>query len=218
MKPARSGKDRGVPGPTVGRLSRYLRAFSQFERDGRKVASSRELARATALSPEAVRKDLAHFGQFGRRGIGYDVKSLAAQVREILGLSKPRAVAIVGVGNLGTSLLQYGGFAKAGFKVEAAFDTDPSKVGWELEGVRIWPMGALRQILREKRIEIAILAVPAGQAQRVTDELVDSGVRAILNFAPIVLSTPPSVMVRAVDLASEMERLTYFLDREIPGR
>lgn len=197
----------------MGRLSRYLRAFVQFEREGVPTVSSRQLATASGLKPDAVRRDLAYFGQFGRRGIGYDVITLASKMREILGLSKPRGLAIVGVGNLGMSLLQYGGFGKAGLKVLAAFDTDPSKIGWELEGVRIWPMGAMRQVLREKRVEIAILAVPMSQAQRAVEALVDSGIKAVLNFAPVHLEVPSSVMVRSVDLASELEHLTYFLGK-----
>jgi len=212
------GTDRVIPGPTVGHLSRYLRAFAQFERDGVPVISSRELASAADLSPDVVRRDLAYFGQFGRRGIGYDVKTLGAKVKGILGLSRSWGVAIVGVGHLGMSLLQYGGFEKAGFTVEAAFDSDPSKVGWELEGVKIWPVGSLGQVLREKKIDIAILTVPASQAQRVTDELVDAGIRAILNFAPVRLSVPPTLLVRGVDLASEMEHLTYFLDKKKASR
>jgi len=124
---------------------------------------------------------------------------------------------LVGAGHLGTALLQYGGFAKAGFRIEAAFDVDPSKVGWELEGVRIWPTAAIRQVVREKKIEIGVIAVPAAQAQRVAEELLEAGIRAILNFAPCVLKVPPSVQVRGVDLASELEHLTYFLEKSNKG-
>jgi redox-sensing transcriptional repressor len=207
-------KPKNIPAPTVGRLSRYLRAFSLFERDGVEIVSSRELATASGLNPEAVRKDLAHFGQFGRRGIGYNVKTLGAKVRNILGVSRPWSVAIVGVGHLGQSLLQYEGFAKAGFRVQAAFDTDPSKIGWELEGVKIQPPASMKQELREKKIKIAILTVPANRAQRAAEELTDAGIKAILNFTPAMLNVPPSVLVRAVDMASEMEQLTYFLDKK----
>ena len=182
-------------------------------RDRRSVISSKELAAVSGINPAQVRKDLAHFGQFGQRGIGYDVKTLDAKMRDILGLHRVWRIALVGAGNLGTALLQYGGFSKAGFKIEAAFDVDPSKVGWELEGVRIWATPAIRQVVREKKIEIGVIAVPASQAQRVADDLVDAGVRAILNFAPCVLTVPKSVLVRGVDLASELEHLTYFLEK-----
>lgn len=212
-KTASSSKRRNIPEPTIARLPRYLRSFPEFVHANRSVISSKELAAASDINPAQVRKDLAYFGQFGQRGIGYDVKTLDAKMREILGLHKVWRIALVGAGHLGTALLQYGGFTKAGFRIEAAFDVDPSKVGWELEGVRIWATPAIRQVVREKKIEIGVLAVPASQAQRVADDLVDAGVRAILNFAPCILAVPKSVLVRGVDLASELEHLTYFLDK-----
>lgn len=208
-----NSKRRSIPEPTIARLPRYLRSFSEFAQQNQLVISSKELAAVSSINPAQVRKDLAYFGQFGQRGIGYDVKNLDAKMREILGLHKSWRIALVGAGHLGTALLQYGGFSKAGFKVEAAFDVDPSKVGWELEGVRIWATPAIRQVVREKKIEIGIIAVPASQAQRVADDLVDAGVRAILNFAPCALAVPKSVIVRGVDLASELEHLTYFLGK-----
>ncbi len=212
-KTTSSPKHRNIPEPTIARLPRYLRSFAEFAHNQHTVISSKELAGASGINPAQVRKDLAYFGQFGQRGIGYDVKTLDSKMREILGLHKAWRIALVGCGNLGMALLQYGGFAKAGFRIEAAFDVDPSKVGWELEGVRIWATPAIRQVVREKKIEIAIIAVPASQAQRVADDLVDAGVRAIVNFAPCVLTVPKSVLVRGVDLASELEHLTYFLEK-----
>ena len=206
-----SPKRRNIPEPTIARLPRYLRSFAEFGQKKQEVISSKELAGASGINPAQVRKDLAYFGQFGQRGVGYDVKTLDQKMREILGLQKAWRIALVGCGNLGTALLQYGGFAKAGFRIEAAFDVDPSKVGWELEGVKIWATPAIRQVVREKKIEIGIIAVPASQAQRVADDLVDAGIRAIVNFAPCVLAVPKSVLVRGVDLASELEHLTYFL-------
>ncbi len=206
-------KRKTIPEPTIARLPQYLRSFAAFSQQNQLVISSKELAAVSSINPAQVRKDLAYFGQFGQRGVGYDVKTLDSKMREILGLHKAWKLALVGAGHLGTALLQYGGFSKAGFRVEAAFDVDPSKVGWELEGVRIWATPAIRQVVREKKIEIGIIAVPASQAQRVADELVDAGIRAILNFAPCVLSVPKSVLVRGVDLASELEHLTYFLEK-----
>jgi len=206
-----------IPQPTIARLPRYLRSFAQFAQKRTAVISSQDLAAASGINPAQVRKDLAAFGQFGQRGIGYDVRKLDAKMREILGLHKAWRIALVGAGHLGTALLQYAGFAKAGFQIAAAFDVDPSKVGWELEGVRIWPTSAIRQVVREKKIEIGIIAVPAPQAQRVADELMEAGIRAILNFAPWVLKVPPSVQVRGVDLASELEHLTYFLEKSKIG-
>jgi len=209
-----------IPDPAVGRLPRYLRAFADFEREGRSPVSSQDLAAATGIHPALVRNDLANFGTFGQRGIGYDVKTLDTKMREILGLNRSRHLALVGVGHLGMALLQYGGFAKAGFRIEAAFDQDPSKIGWELEGVRIWPAQSLRTVVREKKLEIGVVAVPASQAQAVADALVDAGVKAILNFAPCLLTVPKSVLVRGVDLSSELEHLTYFLgkSKKLGGR
>jgi redox-sensing transcriptional repressor len=212
-KTTSTSKHRNIPEPTIARLPRYLRSFAEFAHNQHTVISSKELAAGSGINPAQVRKDLAYFGQFGQRGIGYDVKTLDSKMREILGLHKAWRIALVGCGNLGTALLQYGGFTKAGFRIEAAFDVDPSKVGWELEGVRIWATPAIRQVVREKKIEIAIIAVPASQAQRVADDLVDAGIRAIVNFAPCVLTVPKSVLVRGVDLASELEHLTYFLEK-----
>jgi len=212
-----SSRQKNIPEPTIARLPQYLRTFAVFQQKKTTVISSKELAAASGINPAQVRKDVAYFGQFGRRGIGYDVQILNSKMREILGLHKAWRIALVGAGNLGMALLQYGGFTKAGFKIEAAFDMDPSKVGWELEGVRIWAMPAIRQVVREKKIEIGVIAVPASQAQRVAEELVEAGVRAILNFAPCLLTVPPSVLVRAVDLASELEHLTYFLEKSRRG-
>jgi redox-sensing transcriptional repressor len=202
-----------IPEPAIGRLPRYLRSFSEFAHARQTVVSSKELAAVSGINPAQVRKDLAYFGQFGQRGIGYDVKKLDAKMREILGLHKSWHIALVGTGHLGNSLLQYGGLVKAGFKIEAAFDVDPSKVGWELEGVRIWGMSSLNQVIRDKKIEIGIIAVPAGQAQHVADELTNAGIRAILNFAPCVLKVPKCVLLRGVDLAWELEHMTYFLEK-----
>lgn len=204
---------KNIPEPTIARLPVYLRSFASLEARSSGVVSSQELAEASAMNPAQVRKDLAAIGQFGQRGVGYDLKALHGKMREILGLHKAWRIALVGAGNLGMALLQYGGFSKAGFRIEAAFDVDPSKVGWELEGVKIWPTPSLRQVIRDKKIEIAVLAVPASQAQRAAELLVDAGIRAILNFAPCLITVPKSVLVREVDLASELEHLTYFLEK-----
>jgi redox-sensing transcriptional repressor len=214
MPPPKKAKTRkNIPEPTIARLPVYLRSFASLEARSSGVVSSQELAQASAMNPAQVRKDLAAIGQFGQRGVGYDLKTLHSKMREILGLHKAWRIALVGAGNLGMALLQYGGFSKAGFRIEAAFDVDPSKVGWELEGVKIWPTPSLRQVIRDKKIEIAVLAVPASQAQRAAELLVDAGIRAILNFAPCLITVPKSVLVREVDLASELEHLTYFLEK-----
>ena len=202
-----------IPVTTVNRLSLYLRVFSQIEAAGKVTVSSRELAELSGINPAQVRKDLAYFGQFGRRGVGYAVAELKKQIRSILGLDRDWNVAILGVGHLGTALLMYRGLASLNFNVVAAFDSDPDKVGWELEGVRIDDIADLQKVAREKKVEIGVLAVPGAAAQEVAEALVRAKVPAILNFAPAQLQVGPGTLVRQVDFASELEALTYQLQK-----
>lgn len=202
-----------IPVTTVSRLSLYLRVFSQIETSGSETVSSRELAEFSGINPAQVRKDLAYFGQFGRRGVGYAVVDLKKQIRSILGLDRDWNAVIIGTGRLGQALMMYPGFGAYSFRMVAAFDNDPDKIGWELEGVPIFEMGEFGRIAREKRVEIAILAVPASVAQEVANQVVAAKVPAILNFAPAYLSVPKSTLLRNVDFASELEALTYFLQK-----
>jgi redox-sensing transcriptional repressor len=200
-----------IPVTTVNRLSLYLRVFSQIEASGNETVSSRELAALSGINPAQVRKDLAYFGQFGRRGVGYDVLSLKRQIRGILGLNREWNCAILGVGHLGMALLMYKGLRSYGFNVVAAFDADPDKISWELEGVPVYDVADLERVAREKRLEIAVLAVPGPAAQEVADAAARAGIPAILNFAPVQLHLPPGMILRQVDLAGELEALTYQL-------
>lgn len=200
-----------IPVTTVNRLSLYLRVFSQIEASGNETVSSRELAALSGINPAQVRKDLAYFGQFGRRGVGYDVLSLKRQIRGILGLNREWNCAIIGVGHLGMALLMYKGLRSYGFNVVAAFDADPDKISWELEGVPVYDVADLERIAREKRLEIAVLAVPGPAAQEVAEAASRAGIAAILNFAPVQLQLPPGMIFRQVDLAGELEALTYQL-------
>ncbi len=202
-----------IPVTTVNRLTQYSRVFSQIEKAGSTTTSSRELADLTGINPAQVRKDLAYFGQFGRRGVGYDVVELKQQIRSILGLDRDRHCAVIGVGHLGTALMMYQGFGNMSFRVVAAFDTDPDKIGWELEGTPVYDLAELPRLAREKKIELAILAVPASVAQEVADQVVAAKIPALLNFAPAHLSVPEGTLLRNVDFASELEALTYFLQR-----
>jgi redox-sensing transcriptional repressor len=202
-----------IPVTTVNRLSLYLRVFSQIENTGSETVSSRELAEFSGINPAQVRKDLAYFGQFGRRGVGYSVPDLKKQIRSILGLERDWNTVIVGTGRLGQALMMYPGFGAYSFRMVAAFDSDPDKVGWELEGVPIHDLSEFGRIAREKRVEIAILAVPAAVAQDVANQIVAAKVPAILNFAPAYLNVPKSTLLRNVDFASELEALTYFLQK-----
>jgi redox-sensing transcriptional repressor len=200
-----------IPVTTVNRLSVYLRVFSQVEATGDSTVSSRQLAALSGINPAQVRKDLAYFGQFGRRGVGYDVTALKAQIRSILGLDREWNCAIVGVGHLGMALLMYRGLKAYGFNVVAAFDSDPDKISWELEGVPVYDVADLSKVAREKKLEIAVLAVPAHAAQEAADQCAAARIPAILNFAPVQLQLPAAVMLRQVDFASELEALTYRL-------
>lgn len=199
-----------IPVSTVNRLSLYLRVFSQIE-PGHETVSSRELASLSGINPAQVRKDLAYFGQFGRRGVGYDVRSLKRQIRGILGLNREWNCGIVGVGHLGMALLMYRGLRSHGFHVVAAFDSDPDKISWELEGVPVYDVADLGRVAREKRLQIAVLAVPGPAAQEVAEAVAAAGIQAILNFAPVQLQLPPGLILRQVDLAAEFEALSYQL-------
>ena len=196
---------------TIRRLSIYTRCLLHLEEDGVKTVSSQELAERFNLNSAQVRKDLAYFGEFGVRGIGYYVAGLKAELQRILGLDREWAVVLVGFGNLGSALFHYKGFARQGFKVVAIVDENPTKIGREVERV---PVIASRDMAREVKargIQVAILAVPVEAAQAVTDELVAAGIRAVLNFAPTRLRVPRDVRLNNVDLSIELETLSFYL-------
>jgi redox-sensing transcriptional repressor len=204
-----------IPEMTIRRLSIYSRCLLQLEEDGVKTISSQELAERFNLNSAQVRKDLAYFGEFGVRGIGYYVVGLKAELQRILGLDREWPVALVGLGNLGSALFHYKGFRRQGFRVAVVFDDDPAKVGREIEGV---PIVATRDIAREvkaRATQIAVLAVPAEAAQSVTDELVAAGIKAILNFAPARLRVPKHTRLKNVDLSIELETLSFYLAQGI---
>ncbi|MCL7971140.1 MAG: redox-sensing transcriptional repressor Rex [marine benthic group bacterium] len=196
---------------TVRRLSRYLRRLRKLDAQDRKVVSSRELAETTGTTAAQVRKDLSHFGSFGKRGQGYSVGDLRVHLEEILGLDHRWTVAVLGIGKIGSALLGYGYFTERGFDIAAAFDSDPSKIGSELGGVRIQPLNALEEAFREHRISIAIIATPVEAAQDAASRAVSAGARAILNFAPIKLSLPEGVALREMDVTLELEGLCYLV-------
>ncbi len=202
-----------IPVSTVNRLSLYLRVFGQIEAGGQATVASRELAALTGINPAQVRKDLAYFGQFGRRGVGYAVSGLKREIRCILGLERDYACAIIGMGHLGQALLMYKGLRDQGFKVVAAFDSDPDKIHWELEGVPVYDIAELKTVARELNVEIAILAVPGPAAQEVAEAVAEARIPAILNFAPVPLRPGPGVLLRQVDLAGELEALSYRLQK-----
>ncbi len=198
-----------VPNPAVRRLSLYLRQLEALKRDGRTTVSSKQLGESLRLTDAQVRKDLAYFGQFGHPGIGYRVDDLIAQVRRILGTDKTWNVILVGAGNLGRALSAYRGFEAKGFRLTAVFDNDATKIGKRLGPFTIQPLKEVPDVIQKQNIKLAILAVPAEHAQLVADELIDAGVRGLLNFAPVSLSVPPHVAMNAVDLAVQLEQLSF---------
>jgi redox-sensing transcriptional repressor len=200
-----------VSEPTIGRLSLYLRLLAELERAGVETVSSEELATRSGTTAAQVRKDLSLFGTFGKRGLGYEVEELEERLRSILGLGRHWPVALVGAGRIGAALFGYETFRQQGFHIEAVFDADPAKVGQRWGDLEVEPDEAMESVVRERGIEIAVLAVPGSSAQAVADRLVAAGVRGILNFAPKRLEVPSGVVVRSVDMALEMEGLSYAL-------
>jgi redox-sensing transcriptional repressor len=202
-----------LPEATIARLPEYLRALHNLE-DGAETISSEALAAAAGVNSAKLRKDLSHLGSYGTRGVGYDVALLIEQIEYVLGLDQRRAVCLVGVGNLGHALAGYAGFASRGFRIVALFDADPAKVGERINGLTVRHIDELRRVAVEEAIAIGVIATPAGAAQSVADELVAAGVTSILNFAPCVLLVPPNVDVRKVDLAIELQILSFHEHRK----
>jgi redox-sensing transcriptional repressor len=206
MDPSRSEP---IPNPAVRRLSLYLRQLETFRQKGRRTVSSKQLGASLNLTDAQVRKDLAYFGQFGHPGIGYRVEELIAQVKHILGTDKTSNVLLVGAGNLGRALIAYRGFDAKGFRLVAVFDNDSAKVGHRHGDFSVQPMSQLQDVVAKLNIRLGIIAVPADVAQDVADQLIAAGIRGLLNFAPVSLHVPADVAINAVDLAVQLEQLSF---------
>ena len=216
-------RERSIPEATVGRLPLYLRALVERAEAGSATVSSEALAEATGVNSAKVRKDLSHLGSYGTRGVGYDVAYLVHQIRRELGLTQHWPIVIAGIGNLGHALANYRGFAERGFRPAALVDNDPTKVGEVVGGLAIRPLEDVAAIAREHTALIGVICTPATAAQSVADAMVRAGIRSILNFAPVALVVPEGVSVRKVDLAVELQILTYYEQRkaalaEVKGR
>jgi redox-sensing transcriptional repressor len=198
-----------LPEATVARLPEYLRALHNLAEAGHDTVSSEALAAAAGVNSAKLRKDLSHLGSYGTRGVGYDVALLVGQIESVLGLTQRRAVALVGVGNLGHALAGYGGFASRGFRIAALIDADNGRVGEKINGLMVHHIDNLDTVVSDHHINIAVIATPAHAAQAVADRLVAAGVTSILNFAPCVLAVPDGVDVRKVDLAVELQILSF---------
>jgi redox-sensing transcriptional repressor len=199
----------GVPKAVVNRLSLYLRELQHLLRDGHQTTSSSHLGSLLGFTDAQVRKDLAYFGHFGYPGIGYRCEELIPEIKRILGTDRSWPVAMVGVGNLGRALLGYRGFGQQNFRIAAAFDVDSEKIGTVIEGVRVHHLDRLADIVRDQHIQLGMIVVPANWAQSVADKLVTAGIEGIVNFAPVTIVLPPTVSVVGVDLAMELEQLSF---------
>ena len=202
-----------IPRKAIYRLSVYFRGLQRLKANGIPTVSSEALAKAAGVKPTQLRKDLTYFGQFGTRGLGYNVNELAQMISDVLGTTSLQPVILVGVGNLGLALLSYRGFEKEGFEIVAAFDADPSRKRERNNTIPIYGMDALGAIVKEKNIRMAILTVPAAAAQEAANAVVAAGITGILNFAPLALDAPEAVTVNNVNLAIELENLSYFVQR-----
>ncbi|MBY0489727.1 MAG: redox-sensing transcriptional repressor Rex [Gemmatimonadaceae bacterium] len=196
---------------TVRRLSMYLRYLEDLDTHGQQTASSDELAHLCGTTPAQVRKDLSFFGSFGKRGLGYPVHELTAHLREILGLGQEWKVIIVGAGKIGAALANYRGFRQRGFTVVGVYDNDPAKVGTTWGASTIRPMADVAKDVQREGARIAVLAIPSENAQAVVDTLIEAGIRAILNFAPAQIAVPPHVSLKSVNMAMELEGLSFAL-------
>jgi redox-sensing transcriptional repressor len=200
-----------VPDIVIGRLPIYLRALSHLLEEGQQITASKDLALRLGISSAQIRKDLSHFGEFGKQGMGYDIAHLRREIMRILQVDRLWDVALVGAGDLGHAIAHYGEFESWGFRVVCVFDNNPQKIGRRLGRFEICDASNLSSKLAEMDIKIAIVAVPASAAQAVVDELVRGGVRAILNYAPITVTVPPGVRVQYIDPVAHLQRMTYYL-------
>lgn len=200
-----------IPDIVIGRLPLYLRALRRLRQEGERVTSSHELGRRLDISSAQIRKDLSHFGGFGKQGTGYQIEFLIEQLQEVLQVNQEWLVAVVGAGNLGSAISHYRGFQDRGFRISHLFDTSPEKVGQRIGAFVVLPMRSMSATIRKDGIKVAMLAVPAEQAQSVADQLVEAGVRAILNYAPININVPDKVQVQFIDPVTHLQRMTYYL-------
>ncbi|HYM15996.1 MAG TPA: redox-sensing transcriptional repressor Rex [Dehalococcoidia bacterium] len=204
-----------IPDVVIDRLPVYARALASLERAGREVVSSQELGTQLGVTPAQIRKDLSYFGRFGKQGRGYNVRRLLEELHQILGLDRRWTMVVVGVGQLGRAVLSYGGFAPQGFEIIEAFDADPAVVGSRIDHLVVKPVDEIRSLLSGRGADIGIVATPAAAAQKVIDALVDSGVRAILNYAPIAAHVPPYVHIKDIDPVLSLQSMTFYLKDEV---
>jgi redox-sensing transcriptional repressor len=202
-----------IPEIIIGRLPLYLRVLTRLQKQGREFASSKELGKLLHISPAQIRKDLSQFGELGKRGTGYQIDFLIKTLSDILNINNTWDLAIIGAGDIGHALARYGGFVNRGFRVKMIFDSNPEKIGTQICDIPIQDSKNMKAALQESNIKIAMLATPAEAAQDVADQLVEAGIKAILNYAPIELSVPPGTRVEHIDPAIHLQKLSYYLDK-----
>ncbi|MFW6071410.1 MAG: redox-sensing transcriptional repressor Rex [Candidatus Bipolaricaulota bacterium] len=204
-------KERRIPKETIDRLPLYLRCLDKLIDQGEENISSENFSSRLNLNSAQVRKDLSYFGDFGKRGVGYETEKLASEIREILNLDRHWKMALVGVGNIGSALLTYSGFDRRVFEVTMAFDSNPQLIGKEINGVEVEDVSNVSDRISEEDVKLGIIAVPASSAQKVADMLVEGGVTGLLNFAPTLLDLPEDIQLAQVDITKELEQLVYYL-------
>lgn len=200
-----------IPDIVISRLPIYLRALTRMNGEGHEITSSHELGERLGISSAQIRKDLSHFGEFGKQGTGYQIKYLVDQLRRILKVDKEWDVALVGAGAIGHALAHYNGFSDRGFRITMIFDSDPAKIGSFINGFEVCDAARMAEMIQSNGITLAMLAVPAENAQSVADQLIQAGVRGILNYAPINLSVPEFVHVQYIDPVVHLQRITYYV-------
>jgi redox-sensing transcriptional repressor len=200
-----------IPDIVISRLPIYLRALTRLAQDGHAVTSSHELGQRLGISSAQIRKDLSHFGGFGKQGTGYHIAYLIEQLKQVLKVNREWEVALVGAGDLGSAIAHYRGFANRGFRIACVFDSAPQKIGTQVGDFIIESTEHMVESIQARGIKIAMLAVPAEVAQQVADQLIDAGVRGILNYAPINLNVPPGVRVQYIDPVVQLQRMTYYI-------
>lgn len=201
-----------IPDIIIGRLPVYLRALQRLSDKGIQTTSSQELGDIVGISAAQIRKDISQFGEFGKQGTGYSIPFLIERLRTILKVDRVWDVVIVGMGDIGHALARYQGFSNRGFFIKMVFDNDPEKIGQKVGDFEILDMSVMAEKIKQNKIKMAMLTVPASVAQEVADQLVKAGVKGILNYAPISLSVPPGVRVQHIDPATHLQRMTYYID------
>jgi redox-sensing transcriptional repressor len=205
-------KNKSIPDIVIGRLPIYLRLLRRMIQEGRQVTSSQELGERLGISAAQIRKDLSQFGEFGKQGTGYNIEFLANQLEEILKVDRVWDVVIVGAGDVGHALANYGGFHQRGFQIKIIFDNDPAKIGNAIGDFTILDSAVMKGRIQEAGVKVAMIAVRADQAQEVANQLVEAGVQAILNYAPVNITVPLDVKVQHIDPAVHLQHMTYYLD------